>query len=224
MVISMNPVVCFTRMVSGSCFSHSMPRKLQVSSPMTALNLKQSKSPKHAQLRLFVAESDNITTSIDTGSSAKPEKSVPPSDAENNRSPPTSPSTPSGPTLDAMETSSSSPNVPTKRASLTAREKLRAARVLSRYNETKGTSRKAAMGSKLLDALRESDKGKKGLPEAPTNLFDDSKRGMPKSGLTFDFPGGFDLFVIIFSFVFISTAMFATTYFVWKVGAIHFND
>lgn len=111
-----------------------------------------------------------------------------------------------------------------KRSSLTAREKLRAARVLSRYAESKAT--KPPMGSKLLDVLRESDKGKKrsGLPEAPTNLFDDSKRGLPKPGWTFEFPGGADMFLIGVSFVLISTIMFATTYIVWKVGAIHFNE
>lgn len=81
------------------------------------------------------------------------------------------------------------------------------------------------MGSKVLDALRESDRGKKkGLPEAPGNMFDDSKRGLPQQGFTFQFPGGNDLFIIVFSFVFISTVMFATTYIVWKVGAIHFNE
>ncbi|KAJ0102215.1 hypothetical protein Patl1_06639 [Pistacia atlantica] len=123
---------------------------------------------------------------------------------------------------------SSSPTVQSapKRSPLTARERLRAARVLSRYNETKAS--KSVMGSKVLDALKESDRGKKkkrsGLPEAPTNLLDDSKRGMPKPGLTFEFPGGADLFIIAFSFVFISTVMFATTYIVWKVGAIHFNE
>ncbi|XP_061376602.1 uncharacterized protein LOC133318604 isoform X2 [Gastrolobium bilobum] len=114
----------------------------------------------------------------------------------------------------------------TKRSSLTARERLRAARVLNRYTESK-TSSKSDMGRRrVLDASKESDRGKKRsrLPEAPTNLFDDSKRGMPKQGLTFDFPGGLDLLVIAFSFVFISTVMFATTYIVWKVGAIHFNE
>ena len=111
-----------------------------------------------------------------------------------------------------------------KRSPLTARERLRAARVLGRYTET--TSSKPELGSKVLDALRASDGGKKksGLPEAPTNLFDDSKRGLPKQGLTFEFPGGSDLFLIAFSFVFISTVMFATTYIVWKAGAIHFNE
>ncbi|KAJ8528427.1 hypothetical protein K7X08_022119 [Anisodus acutangulus] len=124
-----------------------------------------------------------------------------------------------------QEASFSSPKPTLKRSPLTAREKLRAARVLSRYNESKATS-KPQMGSKLIEALRESEKGKKrpGLPEAPTNLFDDSKRGMPKPGWTFEFPGGFDVFLVVFSFVFISTVMFATTYLVWKVGAIHFNE
>lgn len=115
---------------------------------------------------------------------------------------------------------------PAKKSRLTAREKLRAARVLSRYAESKPA--KTGMGSKVLDALRrESDGGKKrrsGLPQAPDNLLDDSKRGMPKQGLTFDLPGGSDLFFIALSFVLISTVMFTTTYIVWKVGAIHFNE
>lgn len=111
-----------------------------------------------------------------------------------------------------------------KRSRLTAREKLRAARVLGRNTETKAS--KSKLGSSVLDALKESERGKKrsGLPEAPTNMFDDSKRGMPKPGWTFQFPGGADLFFIVFSFVFISTVMFATTYVVWKLGAIHFNE
>ncbi|CAI0415742.1 unnamed protein product [Linum tenue] len=120
---------------------------------------------------------------------------------------------------------SSVPQPRPKRSSpLTARERLKAARVLSRYPESKTT--KPDMGKKVLDALRESDKGKKRsrLPEAPTNMLDDAKRGMPNPGWTFDFPGGNDLLVIAFSFVFISTVMFATTFVVWKVGAIHFNE
>lgn len=123
-----------------------------------------------------------------------------------------------------QEASSAIPKPTVKRSPLTAREKLRAARVLSRYNESKAS--KPELGSKLIEALRESEKGKKrsGLPEAPTNLFDDSKRGMPKPGWTFEFPGGFDVFLVAFSFIFISTIMFATTYIVWKVGAIHFNE
>lgn len=120
------------------------------------------------------------------------------------------------------ESSSSVQSLP-KRSPLTAREKLRAARVLNKYTESRTSKRE--LGRNILDALKESDGGKtRGLPEAPTNLFDDSKRGMPKAGLTFDFPGGMDLFIIIFSFVFISSVMFATTYIVWKAGAIHFNE
>ncbi|KAJ8764006.1 hypothetical protein K2173_004879 [Erythroxylum novogranatense] len=122
-----------------------------------------------------------------------------------------------------QERKSNSPSTP-KRAPMTARERLRAARVRSRYAGSKPS--KPEMGSKVLAALKASDKGKKrsGLPEAPTNLFDDSKRGLPKEGWTFQFPGGSDLFIIAFSFVFISTVMFATTYIVWKAGAIHFNE
>ncbi|XP_043697908.1 uncharacterized protein LOC122648755 [Telopea speciosissima] len=127
---------------------------------------------------------------------------------------------------DVKQINSAAPSLQStvKRSSLTAREKLRAARVLSRYAEPKPS--KSELGSKVLDAMREGDRGKKrsGLPEAPENLFDDSKRGMPKSGLTFDFPGGFDLFLIVFSAVFISTVMFTTAFIVWKVGAIHFNE
>lgn len=124
--------------------------------------------------------------------------------------------------------SAASPNSQsvTTRSSQKVRERIKAARVLNQSKEPKTS--KSDMGSRVLAAFREDDKGKKkrrsGLPEAPGNLFDDSKRGMPKAGLTFDFPGGSDLFFIIFSFVFISTVMFGTTYIVWKLGAIHFND
>lgn len=115
-------------------------------------------------------------------------------------------------------------STPIRSSRLTAREKLRAARVLSRKTEPKPS--KTQLGSKVLEVLKESDRGKRrpGLPEAPTNLLDDSKRGMPKKGLTFELPGGADVFLIIFSVVFISTVMFTTTYIVWKVGAIHFNE
>lgn len=112
-----------------------------------------------------------------------------------------------------------------KKSPLTARERLKAARVLSRYAESK-PSKKSEMGSKVLAALRESDRGNKtsGLPEAPTNMFDDNQRGLSQGAWNFQFPGSSDLLVIVFSFVFISTVMFATTYVVWKVGAIHFNE
>ncbi|CAI9094637.1 OLC1v1030407C2 [Oldenlandia corymbosa var. corymbosa] len=122
------------------------------------------------------------------------------------------------------KTPSPNPKPSLKRSPLTAREKLRAAKVLSRYTESKAT--KPELGSRVLEVLKESDKGKRrpGLPEAPTNLFDDSKRGMPKPGWTFEFPGGFDVFLIAFSFVFISSVMFATTFLVWKAGGIHYNE
>ncbi|KAK1355123.1 hypothetical protein POM88_048379 [Heracleum sosnowskyi] len=116
-------------------------------------------------------------------------------------------------------------STPIRSSRLTAREKLRAARVLSRKPEPKKAP-KLQLGSQVLETLRESDKGKRrpGLPEAPTNMLDDSKRGMPKKGLTFELPGGNEVFFIILSVVLISTVMFSTTYLVWKVGAIHFNE
>ncbi|XP_039128186.1 uncharacterized protein LOC120264441 [Dioscorea cayenensis subsp. rotundata] len=128
------------------------------------------------------------------------------------------------PAINIAEESSPQLEKPTtKRVPLTAREKLRAARVLSKYNESKPA--KVEPKNRVLDALRESNKGKRpGLPEAPSDLLDDKKRGLPKQGLTFNFPGGSDLWFIAFSFAFISSVMFATTYIVWKVGAIHFNE
>ncbi|XP_010427406.1 PREDICTED: uncharacterized protein LOC104712251 [Camelina sativa] len=127
----------------------------------------------------------------------------------------------------ASESVESGSNGSAKKAPLTARERLKAARVLSRYTEATPKPSKPKMGSQLLDVLKESDKKTKrkpGLPEAPTNMLDDSRRGMPKNGLTFDLPGGSDILIIAFSFVFISTVMFATTFLVWKLGAIHFNE
>ncbi|KAJ1382049.1 hypothetical protein SESBI_44597 [Sesbania bispinosa] len=131
--------------------------------------------------------------------------------------------------IDQKEGSATSPNSQgvTKRSSPALKERLRAARALSRsrYNK-ESTEPKPEMGSSVLEALKESEKGKKKsrLPEAPSNLFDDSNREKPKQGWTFQFPGGNDLLFIVFSVVFISTVMFTTTYIVWKVGAIHFNE
>ncbi|CAN6301248.1 unnamed protein product [Urochloa humidicola] len=62
------------------------------------------------------------------------------------------------------------------------------------------------------------------LPEAPGNLFDDSKRGMPKEGWTFELPFGVDVFLVLVSFTLITTVMFGTAFLVWKLGAIHFNE
>lgn len=129
-------------------------------------------------------------------------------------------------------------SAPPKRAPLTARERLRAARVLGKYAEpsAKGSSSKPAkpeFGSGVLDALREADAKKAGggggrrgsrLPEAPGNLFDDSKRGMPKDGWTFELPFGVDVFLVLVSFTLITTIMFGTAFLVWKLGAIHFNE
>ncbi|WVZ56598.1 hypothetical protein U9M48_007099 [Paspalum notatum var. saurae] len=129
-----------------------------------------------------------------------------------------------------------------KRAPLTARERLRAARVLGKYAEpsAKGSAsssskpgNKPEFGSGVLDALREADAKKAGpgggrrgsrLPEAPGNLFDDSKRGMPKEGWTFELPFGVDVFLVLVSFTLITSIMFGTAFLVWKLGAIHFNE
>ncbi|XP_039827530.1 translation initiation factor IF-2-like [Panicum virgatum] len=137
----------------------------------------------------------------------------------------------------------SAPSEPPKRAPLTARERLRAARVLGKYAEpsakgassspSKSKSSKPEFGSGVLDALREADAKKAGggggrrgsrLPEAPGNLFDDSKRGMPKEGWTFELPFGVDVFLVLVSFTLITTIMFGTAFLVWKLGGIHFNE
>ncbi|RCV45265.1 hypothetical protein SETIT_9G440000v2 [Setaria italica] len=136
----------------------------------------------------------------------------------------------------------SAPGEPPKRVPLTARERLRAARVLGKYAEpsaakgassTPSKSGKPEFGSGVLDALREADAKKGGagggrrgsrLPEAPGNLFDDSKRGMPKEGWTFELPFGVDVFLVLVSFTLITTIMFGTAFLVWKLGAIHFNE
>ncbi|GMY08254.1 hypothetical protein FCV25MIE_03493 [Fagus crenata] len=99
-----------------------------------------------------------------------------------------------------------------KRSPLTAKERLRAARVLNRYSESKAT--KSEMGNKVLDALRESDRVKKRsrLPEVPTNLFDDSKRGIRKVLSYFRFISSYYVCYDIHRVI------------VWKVGAIHFNE
>lgn len=111
-----------------------------------------------------------------------------------------------------------------KGSPLTAREKLRAARIRGRNVEAKAP--KPELRRSLLDSLMEIEKGKmrSGLPKAPADMFEDSNRTLPKQGLVFEFPGGIDVFFVVVSFVFICTVMFGTTYIVWKVGAIHFNE
>ncbi|XP_010689467.2 uncharacterized protein LOC104903165 isoform X1 [Beta vulgaris subsp. vulgaris] len=208
---------------SGFSIKSLVPTFDHVSTPLFLIKSRQTIRLNRRHSHLLVAESDRVITdrgesSISESVSASEESSLKPNQLE------TSVANDSNQENKIPVSSSidDSKRGMQKKAPLTARERLRAARVLSRYSDSKPA--KSDIGRSVLDALRESEKGKKGLPQAPTNLFDDSKRGMPKKGLTFDFPGGSDLFVIAFSFVFISTVMFATTYFVWKVGAIHFNE
>lgn len=185
--------------------------------------LAQPTNWKKSRFHLLAAGADNIATETSDNDSKSIEESYSKNGAPDNGTTVSS-STTDDKNLKQDESGPKS-STPQKRAPLTARERLRAARVLSRYTDTKPS--KPERGNKLLDALQESDvKGKKlsGLPQAPTNLFDDSKRGMPKQGWTFELPVGLDVFFIAFSFVFISSVMFATTYLVWKVGAIHFNE
>ncbi|CAA0810496.1 Unknown protein [Striga hermonthica] len=96
-----------------------------------------------------------------------------------------------GPVYPDPSLSAPNPSLTSKRAPLTARERLRAARVLNRYNDSKPT--KTGLRSNFLEALRNSDnegnRKRSGLPEAPSNLFDDSKRGLPKEGWTINLPG-----------------------------------
>lgn len=200
------------------------------------VGLRHSTGGKRSRLHLLAAGGDNLATETSDKDSKSIEGSYPTDESSDNISDVNSSTTnDKAQSSDASQVSEASdlnqessstakPTSAVKRASLTARERLRAARVLSRYTDSKPS--KPELGSRLLDALQESDKGKKrpGLPQAPTNLFDDSKRGMPKEGWTIDLPGGMDVFFIAVSFVLISTVMFATTYIVWKVGAIHFNE
>ncbi|KAK4579549.1 hypothetical protein RGQ29_029282 [Quercus rubra] len=235
MAISLNSVVGFNstlqanyQNVSRSSIGASVSKASQFASFSGKLGSSSLLKEKRLSLCFSVANSDSLTTKTSDEGSGNAENSQL-QDSINNDSGSQASEASNGSTVSSdlkPKTPSSSPNLQStlKRSPLTAKERLRAARVLNRYSESKAT--KSEMGSKVLDALRESDSGKKrsGLPEAPTNLFDDSKRGMPKQGLTFQFPGGVELLAIVVSFVLISTVMFATTFIVWKVGAIHFNE
>lgn len=211
--------------VLRSCTRSADTKCAHITSHSVLIKSRLARKCRRRHSHLFVAENDRVIT--DPIKSSKilepilPQQNAAPTPIE---LPGVEASTEHSTTAEQVSATPSTPEsqTPPKKVPLTARERLRAARVLSRYSEAKPA--KSEMGRSVLDALRESEKGKKGLPEAPTNLFDDSKRGLPKQGLTFDFPGGSDLFLIVFSFVFISTVMFATTYIVWKVGAIHFNE
>lgn len=195
-----------------------MLKSTHFSSPSTTLLFSRPIRSRNGS-SLLVSNGERLATETNIKTSETTEKSIPSETEPSNGS--ISASEP------IQETDNTDINVIPKRSRLTAREKLRAARVRSRNSEPKPVV-KAELGSKVLEALRENDKitGKKrtGLPEAPTNLFDDSKRGMPKKGLTFELPVGWDVFLIILSVVVISTVMFTTTFVVWKMGAIHFNE
>lgn len=201
---------------------------LKIPSLSGQIGLRQSTRGKRSRFYPLAAGGDNITTEISDKDSKSVEASSYPIDNPSDNLPDVNSSTSSKTEESNGDISSpdvnqkSSSNV--KRASLTARERLRAARVLSRYTESKPP--KPVLGSRLLDALQQSDKGKKrpGLPQAPSNMLDDSKRGMPKEGWTIELTSGMDVFYVILSFVLISTIMFATTFLVWKLGAIHFNE
>ncbi|TQD91162.1 hypothetical protein C1H46_023245 [Malus baccata] len=163
-------------------------------------------SEKRWGLCLSVADSNQLTTGTGDKASettaSSPDDRLPAVDSTSSAQFQTSVIDQSGPqtseppngSLDSSnpKEASQSPDVQpkSKRSPLTARERLRAAKVLSRYTDSK-PSKNSARGKNVLDALRDSERGKKrsGLPEAPTNIFDDSKRGMPKQGLTWDFPG-----------------------------------
>lgn len=198
------------------CIGSSILKAHNYSSPSRTLLFSKPTHTRNGSL-LLVANGDRLATETsDKISEAEPiKKTLEPSNGS---------VTASEPKQDAANTETDA--IP-KRLKLTAREKLKAARVRSRDSEPKPV-KKPELGSKVLEALRESDRvtGRKrsGLPEAPVNLLDDSKRGMPKKGLTFELPVGWDVFLIILSVVVISTIMFTTTYVVWKVGAIHFNE
>ncbi|CAK8566467.1 unnamed protein product [Lathyrus sativus] len=230
MVLSLNPIITFSSTTKLETKYHDASRYPKVTQIMPSLVTSRTRmfvKEKRFGRCFSVANSDQLSANASNKD---------PGSAANDQLPSTNPpvgvdsesQTPEG--SNGSLGSAASPNSKSviTRSSQKLRERIKAARVLNLSKEPKPKASKSDMGSSVLEAFRESDKGKKkrrsGLPEAPGNLFDDSKRGMPKSGLTFDFPGGSDLFFIIFSFVFISTVMFGTTFIVWKLGAIHFND
>lgn len=254
MAVSMNSVIGFNPLLQAryqlptTANTKALPLKIpSVTSPSSMIGSRKFRNGKRSRFYLFISEGDQVAISTNendpktmeesysnNGSSKNP-TFVNSSATEEETRPVDKPGLTdqifedSKSSLDSknliQDTPESKSNLTMKGSPLTARERLRAARVMSRYTETKPS--KPELGSKLLEALQETDKGKKrpGLPQAPTNLFDDSKRGLSKGGWSINIiPGGMDVFLIIFSFVFISSLMFATTYIVWKVGAIHFNE
>ncbi|GLT54482.1 hypothetical protein SLA2020_276750 [Shorea laevis] len=196
MAISLNSLVGFKstlqanyQNVSRSAVGASVPKVTQFTPFLGRLGSRSLVKEKRCSLSLSVADSNRLTTETsDEGSGNKETQQLQASVNNESGSQAFEASNGSTVSSDLKQATSPSPNQQTmpKRSPLTAKERLRAARVLNRYTESKPI-----------------------------------KSEMGKRGLTFDFPGGFDLFLIAFSFVFISTVMFATTYIVWKVGAIH---
>ncbi|XP_057804633.1 uncharacterized protein LOC131020020 [Salvia miltiorrhiza] len=222
MAVSLNSVIGFnpTTNYQQGRRDNAGVSLLKISSLSGPVGLRQCTRGTRTRFHLVAAGGDNVATETSVTDS----KPIEPPDSASDVNPSTESDKTEEPNGAISSTDVGKPSSNVKRASLTARERLRAARVLSRYTDSKPA--KPMLGSRLLDALQQSDKGKKrpGLPEAPTNMLDDSKRGMPKEGWTIELPGGMDVFFIILSFVLISTVMFATTFVVWKVGAIHFNE
>lgn len=227
MAVSLNSVIVAAFAFDPSARFDQVTRtniKAQFRNSPTIGLTRQSHDRRRARFYALTSNGDNLTTEITPEENIQSDTVLPqPSEPLSNGAAAVDP------TSTNKSGSADNANPTLKRSSLTARERLRAARVLSRYTDSSPTPKpsKPELGSRLLDALQETDKGKKrrsGLPEAPTNLFDDSKRGMPKPGWTFNFPGGMDVLFVVASFVLISTVMFATTFIVWKVGAIHFNE
>eukprot|EP00250_Pteridium_aquilinum_P034894 c8278_g1_i1 orf=270-1214(+) len=78
----------------------------------------------------------------------------------------------------------------------------------------------------LLDTLRQSDGSrstKYGQPIVPTNLFDEPDKLTPEER-KFEFSFSAGQLVLIFSFLTIISIMLGTSFLVWKVGGIHYNE
>ncbi|XP_062210915.1 uncharacterized protein LOC133912275 [Phragmites australis] len=216
------------------CSRHPFQKKAAATAcqklPSDLLLLSRARN-KHARTSCPATDNDQEAPAAQETTTATPPPVTPTPSAQNA---PVTPGNGQPPQKGANGIPPQPSNEPPKRVPLTARERLRAARVLGKYAEpsAKGaSSAKPEFGSGVLDALREADAKKAGgarrrsrLPEAPGNLFDDSKRGLPKEGWTFELPFGVDVFLVLVSFTLITTIMFGTAYLVWKLGAIHFNE
>ncbi|XP_068636836.1 uncharacterized protein [Aristolochia californica] len=143
---------------------------------LKTLSFRSSRSSMELRWNILTSASDNnniATNSIDVDLEGPKEVLT---DDKSSKSKPMPVNSSDMSTTDGAAGVSSSDEQPVpKRSPLTARERVKAARVLSRYADSKPS--KSEMGSNVLDALRETDKGKmrSRLPEAPLNLFDDTR-------------------------------------------------